>query len=256
MTVTPSFEREPDRCAVLLAGLMSGDLDRSDAQELAARVHQAIHPMCLAILGDRDAAADAEQETWRRILQHLRRCDPAALRITNGVAYVRAVAARVGRELRAARAARHRPPRCGPDVAAPQEPDAPSPDVTDDLAALLPHERLLLSLRADGASYREIAERLGGTLSPALVQRQSERALLDLRGRVHVRVWQQRPLGQWPVPSCPELTELMAEVQQRLAAGRSITTTLYRDIGRHLDPNPDGAARACRTCRTNPGRPS
>jgi len=124
----------------------------------------------------------------------------------------------------------------------------------DDLAGLSPQELRVLALRVQGVPYGRIAEHLGDGLTAATAQRQGERAMHHLRGRVHVTLWSQEPLGSWAPVRCPVLSRLKAEAQQRLTTAGTITTTLYRDIGKHLDPDPNrsrtrGATPACAYCQ-------
>ncbi len=243
----------PDRMSWLIGQLGSNDPDPAVARELPVAVHVAIYPMCLNLLGSADAAYDAEQETWRRLLEYVARRDASQPSITNGVAYVRQIARNVCHDMRR-REGRHDmaidevaerhfstgEPAWAEATVAPGSPQGGyrSRRVLRDLAGLSDQERAVLGLRQTGRSYREIAQTLGGGLTMATAQTQGERAMLHLRGRVHVEVWSQEPPDRWPVPACPDLARLKAETQRRLLAGAPVTTTLYREIGKHLDPQP------------------
>ncbi|WP_173062367.1 RNA polymerase sigma factor [Phytohabitans houttuyneae] len=267
-------EDVPDRLAPLIERLATQDLDAATAQELTNAVHQAVHPLCLSILASVEAAYEAEQETWRRLLEHLRRRDPAAGPIVNGTAYIRKITRNVCHDLgrgisdrrrevpvvdhlghaRALRVETHHDDTTvvpgGADPAAAAF-GYRSRRVLEELAGLSHQERMVLCLRQQGRSYGEVAQVLGGGLSAATAQTQGERAMHHLRGRAHVTVWLQEPTTAWTSPPCPRLAELKAEVWQRVSAGAEVTTTLYREIGKHLDPSPNrtgGRDGACRIC--------
>jgi RNA polymerase sigma factor (sigma-70 family) len=276
----PDPGREPDRISALIARLASGEPDEATGRELYAEVHRAIYPMCVNMLGSHDAARDAEQETWRRLLEHLRRRDPAAPAIIQGTAYVREIARNVCRDLgrQASDLRREKAtdmtelgelPTPVPDPAiadmTPPSPRTPADrtlsdafgyrakQLMDDIAGLSEQELKVLALRLQGMSYGQVADHLGQGLTAATAQTQGERAMHHLRGRVHVTVWHQEPLGAWTMPRCPRLAQLKTEAQRRLTAGGTITTTLYRDIGKHLDPHPNrsrtrGDEPACQLC--------
>src|SRR4051812_2072618 len=187
----------PDRLSVLLACMMAGDPDGTAGRELPAEVHRAIYPMCLSMLGNPDAARDAEQETWRRLLEHLQRRDPTGPPIVHGTAYVRQIARNVCNDLgRAASDARREQaaeltdlgdlPAPAPDAAiadmTPPSPRTPadralvdafglrSRRLVEDLAALSRQELDVLALRLQGLPYREVATRLGQGLTAARAQ--------------------------------------------------------------------------------------
>src|SRR5436305_7167224 len=87
----------PDRLSLLIEQLVGGS-DEADAA-LPAEVHRVIHPLCLNLLGSVDAAYEAEQETWRRLMEHLQRHGPGGTRIVNGTGYVQQIARNVCRDL-------------------------------------------------------------------------------------------------------------------------------------------------------------
>jgi RNA polymerase sigma factor (sigma-70 family) len=270
----------PDRLAELIALLATNRLSTFEAEELDVLIHQAVYPMCRRMLGDADAAADAEQEVWRRLLEHVRRPDRATAPIVNGTAYVRQIARNVCNDLGRRRGERREvpageqlderfhpaadpghgddrtitPPRTPHDETLGAEHGYRSRMVLDHLAALSDQERRVLCLRMEGYPYAEIAARLGEGLTTSNAQTQGERAIHHLRGRAHVQVWLGEPVGAWAMPRCPQLAQLKAEVQRLLGTGKTVTVTMYRDIGRHLDPSPNRRAGstddpACPRCR-------
>jgi RNA polymerase sigma-70 factor, ECF subfamily len=117
---------------------------------------------CRATLGSRSDAEDIVQDTFLKLLQHLR----AGGDRSNLRAWLFAVAANACRD-RARWRLRWLPWQADLDRRPAGEPDEP-PDlrkVRAAFASLAPRDRLLLSLRAQGLSYREIAAAAGITES-------------------------------------------------------------------------------------------
>jgi RNA polymerase sigma factor (sigma-70 family) len=267
----------PDRLAELMRQWASGVLDALAMQELSAAVHQQIHPVCVAVLGGAEAAYDAEQETWLRLLEHLKRRDPGGIDILDGAAYVRQVARNVCHDLGRGISQLRRQVAVddvgeehlatapawtditAPPTGSPLRRGVPaqfgyrSKRLLEDLDGLSGQERNVLMMRQQGWSYTQIAERLGGGLTQGTAQTQGDRAMHHLRGRAHVIVWLQDDLRRWPAPRCPDLAAMKAAVHERVAGGKAPTTTLYRDIGKHLDPHPNRRGgsleeASCRIC--------
>ncbi|GIE28574.1 hypothetical protein Ait01nite_016190 [Actinoplanes italicus] len=275
MTETRAGEEAADPLAGLIRQLADGPARTSAARRLAPAVRQAVYPLCLRRLGTSEAAEEAVQETWLRLLEHIHRHGAEQLRIDNPAAYVRRVADNACTD--AIRAVVRRRREIGVD-----EPDALTPEPQDDdditpaygagtpgrraaarfgyrsgellsqLTALSETERTVLLLRQQGRGYPEIARMLGDEDGVATVRTQGERAVQHLRGRIHVRVWMLEPPEAWTPVSCPRLAELQKTVRDLLLAGRPVPVARYREIGRHLDPDPNAAAggrsRLCPVC--------
>jgi DNA-directed RNA polymerase specialized sigma24 family protein len=272
---TDRIAEHPDRIAGLIESYAAGGLGEAGKRELAAAVHQAIFPMCLSLLhGDAEAARDVEQETWWRLLDHLRNRGPDAA-IVHGAAYVRGIARRLCYE----------PGRRGADprnhvpvddlnqehlsTGAPAWADRTTASartalerllaglgydsrrLLTDLNGLSTTERLVLALRQQNMPDKEIAHHLDQNIDA--VQKAGERSMRHIRGRIHVIVWQQVPLTAWTLPPCPQLAALKTAVRDRLRAGADLRATLLMDIGQHLDPSPNrragtAAVPVCRLC--------
>lgn len=240
-----------DRIAELIAAQAAGTLSPAGTRELHAAIHAAVYPICLRILGNPDAAADAEQEIWRRLLETIRGRDFTTDPIRNGTAYVRQIARNVCNDLgRQVTDRRREVPIDEVDrLAAKLAHDDParelaatfgytSQQIRDDLAGLSKPEQLVLALRQQGLSYLEIAAELGG-VKAATAQRRGERAVQHLRGRIQVTVWRQDPLTSWQMPACATMRRLKMQVHAQLLNGIATNVTTFREIGTHLDPHPN-----------------
>jgi RNA polymerase sigma factor (sigma-70 family) len=269
-----------DRMAELIAGLAGRTLSAADTRELHTAIHAAVYPMCLRLLGGPDAAADAEQELWRRLLETVQRRDFTTDPIRNGTAYVRQAARNVCNDMgRRAGDRRREVPvdehtddvdRSGARPAGPERVVFPllgpadellvsmfgytSQQIRADLAGLSEEEQLVLALRQQDMSYLEIAAELGGGASAGTLQRRGERAVQHLRGRIQVTVWRQDPVAGWDLPECASMRRLKLQVKALLLNDRAISATMFREIGKHLDPHPNrsqarGDDPVCAVCR-------
>jgi hypothetical protein len=108
-----------------------------------------------------------------------------------------------------------------------------------DLECLTRQELQTVVLRQEGYSYTKIAGIVGAGLTTRAAEKQGERGMHTLRGMVHVGVWRHEALTAWTDPPCPILGDLQNQVKRQLQDGKKITATLYRQIGRHLDPDPN-----------------
>ena len=129
-----------------------------DAQRLIAEYWQPLYRFCRAMIGQPSDAEDIVQETCLKLLQHVRSGgDRSNLR-----AWLFAVAANGCRD-RARWRVRWRPWRAELDrrETAPVEESRDLAPHRAALRALAPRDRLLISLRAHGLSYREIASAAG-----------------------------------------------------------------------------------------------
>jgi len=134
----------------------------ADAEaEVVARFEQhgtALYRFCHGMLGSRADAQDAVQETFLKLLEHLRRGGDHA----NVRAWLFAVAANACRD-RLRRRRRWLPWRAELDVRS-VEPADDTRDIASARAALRrlsARDRMLLTLRAQGLSYREIGVAAG-----------------------------------------------------------------------------------------------
>ena len=129
-----------------------------DALRLFEQHGTALYRFCRCTLRRTDEAEDVVQETFLKLLQHLRDSGDS----TNLRAWLYTVAANACRDrLRTRR--RWLPWQAEFDDR-PARPTAVEPDLrraTDALRTLAPRDRLLLSLRVHGLSYREIAAAAG-----------------------------------------------------------------------------------------------
>jgi RNA polymerase sigma factor (sigma-70 family) len=276
MAETRGREEAPDPLAGLIEQLADGTARASAARRLAPAVRQAVYPLCLRRLGTREAAEEAVQETWLRLLEHIHRHGTEQLRINNPTAYVRRVADNACTDaIRAFIRRRSEIAVEEPDALPPSEPQDEdditpaygvgtpgrrtaerfgyrSGELLSQLTELSETERTVLLLRQQGRGYPEIARMLGDEDSVATVRTQGERAVQHLRGRIHVRVWMLNPPEDWAPAPCPWLAELQATVRDLLLGGRPVPVGRYREIGRHLDPDPNaatgGRARLCPVC--------
>jgi RNA polymerase sigma-70 factor, ECF subfamily len=131
---------------------------RGEVLRLFAAHGQALYRFCCFTLGSRDDAEDVVQETFLRLLQHLQ----SAGGRSNLRAWLFTVAANACRD-RARWRARFVPWHAEHDRRT-IEPREEAPDRKRALGALrslAPRDRLLLSLRAQGLSYREVAAAAG-----------------------------------------------------------------------------------------------
>jgi DNA-directed RNA polymerase specialized sigma24 family protein len=262
-----SDKMAPDAIATLLGQVRSGTVAAREraARDMLVAVHRAVHPMCLKLLGNADDALEAEAESVARLLA--RGDDREAAPIINGAAYVRQIARNVCADLH--RESRRRHDRSLDDLDEDQLPWIPDhastmntpvavPTPLDhqliatfgytsqralaDLECLTRRELQTVVLRQEGYSYAAIAGLAGDGLTTGAAEKQGERGLHTLRGMVHVGVWRQEAPAAWTDPPCPVLAELQGQVKQQLQDGKKITATLYRQIGRHLDPDPNRAS--------------
>jgi RNA polymerase sigma factor (sigma-70 family) len=270
----------PDPLTGLIEQLAGGPARSHAVRHLAPAVRQAVYPLCLRRLGTREAAEEAVQETWVRLLEHVHRRGPEHLTIDSPTAYVQRVADNACTDV--IRTLIRRRPEVGlgePDTLPPGEPDHDdvtpargvgtpaeraaarfgyrSGELLAQLAELSEAERTVLLLRQQGRGYPEIA-RVLGEKSIGTVRTQGERAVQHLRGRIHVRVWLLEPPAEWVPPRCAALAQLQTTVRGLLLAGRPVPVGRYREIGRHLDPDPNAAAggadRTCAVCAAERGR--
>lgn len=169
-------------------------------EELYERWEGRVYGFCLRYLGDRDLAADAFQETFRRLVESRERYEPrgrfgAWLFTLARRSCVDRLRERPGE---AALEAARRPPRGRPDRGAPGRPGGraaragpPASDLEEavvrrsELARLLrrlpPRQReALLLAKYHGFTYAEIGEMVGA--SEAAVKQRVYRALRTLRG--------------------------------------------------------------------------
>ena len=132
-----------------------------------------LYRLALAMLRDPDEAQDVVQDTFLRLITHVGAGGP----LPNARGWLYTVAAHACRDRQRGLW------RWLPWIAAFDRRVAPgSPDAADDRAvvlhgvrALAPRDRLLVALRAQGLSYREIAQAAG--IQPASVGRLLARAL-------------------------------------------------------------------------------
>jgi RNA polymerase sigma-70 factor (ECF subfamily) len=134
----------------------------------------AVYRFAVVCLRHPEDAEDVVQETFLKLLRHL----TAGGDTSNLRGWLFTVAAHAARD-RQRRASRWMP------WAAAREPSAPPPELADEdgrleaarrtLRRLAPRDRLLLALRAQGLSYREVAEATG--IRPASVGRLLARAI-------------------------------------------------------------------------------
>src|SRR5262249_47885341 len=118
----------------------------------------ALYRFCHGTLGSRDDAQDVVQETFLKLLQHLRRGSDH----TNVRAWLFAVAANACRD-RARRRRRWLPwrPELDARTVGPGGDTRDTSRIRAALRRLSPRDRMLLSLRAQGLSYREIGVAAG-----------------------------------------------------------------------------------------------
>jgi RNA polymerase sigma factor (sigma-70 family) len=278
-----------DRMAELIAALAAGlppagspttapPADTAVSRELHAAIHDAVYPMCLRLLSIPDIADEAEQETWRRLLEHIRSHDLTANPIRNGKSYVRQIARNVCNDMGRRITDRRREvpvdehtadvddsgavPADADNIVFPLRGDADrllveefgytSQRIRDDLAGLNKKEQRVLARRQQGLSYAEIAAEVGESV--AAVQRRGERAIQHLRGRVQVTVWRQEPLTSWQMPACATMRRLKMQIHAQLLNGiEPDKAKVFQEIGQHLDPHPNrsrtrGDDPACAVC--------
>jgi RNA polymerase sigma factor (sigma-70 family) len=277
MTSGTDASEPTDRIAELIAALAGGTLSAAGSRELHAAVHAAVYPMCLRLLDSSDAAAEAEQEMWRRLLESFQRRDFTTDPIRNGTAYVRQAARNVCNDIGRRITDRRRevpvdehtadvddsgalpagddrvvfPLRGAADERLVSTFGYTSQQIRDDLAGLSAEEQLVLALRQQDLSYLEIAQEVGENV--AAVQRRGERAVQHLRGRIQVTVWRQDPLASWEMPACATMRGLKMRVHAQLLNGIELKKMTFREIGQHLDPHPNrsqarGDDPACAVC--------
>lgn len=136
----------------------AGAAPQAEVLDLFAGYGTALYRFCRFTLGRDDEAEDVVQDTFLKLLVHLGRGGDR----TNLRAWLFAVAANGCRDRIRARI-RWRPWRAGTDDPV-VVPDDESPDrraIAAAMTALAPRDRLLLSLRAQGLSYRDIASASG-----------------------------------------------------------------------------------------------
>jgi DNA-directed RNA polymerase specialized sigma24 family protein len=234
------------------------------ARELVVAVHHAVYPMCLKTVGNPDDAYEAEHETVARLLKRISGDSGATEPIEKATAYVRQIAHNACIDQLNAR--RHDADSSVEDLDGDHTPSvadhadamntpqtAPTPVGAEliatfgytskralaDLECLTQDELKAVILRQEGFSYDRIATLIGAGLTPDTAGKIGERGLHKLRGIAHVSVWRQQNPSTWTTPSCPTLAELKEQVQRQLLAGKTITATLYMNIGKHLNPHPN-----------------
>jgi RNA polymerase sigma-70 factor, ECF subfamily len=118
-----------------------------------------LYRLALAMLHDPDAAQDVVQDTFARLIEHLRRHEP----LTNARGWLYTVAAHACRD-RQRRSGRWLPWISERDTRSAVE----APDRFDDKQAVLhairtlsARDRMLIALRAQGLSYQEIGDAAG-----------------------------------------------------------------------------------------------
>jgi RNA polymerase sigma-70 factor (ECF subfamily) len=118
-----------------------------------------LYRLAIAMLRDSDAAQDVVQDTFLRLIAHV----DAGLPLPNARGWLYTVAAHACRD-RQRRLARWLPWIAERDTRrAPESPDIRdgTQAALDAIRALAPRDRLLVALRAQGLSYREIGEAAG-----------------------------------------------------------------------------------------------
>jgi RNA polymerase sigma-70 factor (ECF subfamily) len=141
----------------------------------------AVYRLALAILHDVDAAQDVVQETFLKLIAHI----DAGRALPNARGWLCTVAAHACRD-RQRGLLRWLPWNAERDL----RPANESPDIRDGADAVLaairslpPRDRLLIALRAQGLSYREIADAAG--IRSASVGQLLARALDRLEQKLH-----------------------------------------------------------------------
>jgi DNA-directed RNA polymerase specialized sigma24 family protein len=264
-----------DQLADQLAWFADDTLGQQGRQQLHAEVRRIARQVAQRRLGSLTMADEVENETWRKLMERVRRPGYRADPIRHGAAYVRRTAESVCADLGRGVTERRRevpahehesagaeparaedfafPVRGGIDVELTGRYGLVSEQLRADLRDMNPIDIQILCLRQHRElSYAEIADQVAAVPSPGAAQRRGERAIQELRGRATVVVWKQTPVGSWERPRCAILAAMQREVAALLDAGKIPKQKLYQRIGKHIAPNPNrvrGRDPACPLCR-------
>jgi DNA-directed RNA polymerase specialized sigma24 family protein len=266
---------QPDVLADQIALFVNGGLGPQGRDELYAEVRRIARRVASQRLTGPGLAEEVEHETWRKLVERVRRPGYAADPIRHGAAYVRrtaeSVCADLGRDLtkRRREVPAHEHETAGAEpartehVVHPVHKDNIDVFLTGDYGVV--SERLredlretnekwvrILFLRQQDLSYVQIAAHPEISMSPGQAQKCGERAAHELRGRATVVVWSLTPVESWETPRCDVLAGLRRQTAVVLAAGGKPSKDLLERIGKHINPNPNrvrGRDPACELCR-------